>query len=167
MAVCIDCGGRVKLITKAGRMAWHDNELYEIPQEIKIPTCLECGQPSEDVFVKAKIDRALEGQKKQKPSVRLLQLRYLDKYLTQIFKTPGMFGDHKTVYALIIATLEFREIVISKGQVNHHRGMTDKLHTFLLKRWPDLGCCAYPGESDLDTEFVPDMREFTDLWINT
>lgn len=167
MDTCFECGGKLKLIAKPGRLAWDGDDLYEIPVELKISTCLDCGQPFEDGFVKAKIANAIRGQKKSKPGSRLLQLRWIDNFIDSMLKRPQMFGDHSSIYCQTILLLEFREILLTKGQHSYSREIQDALHKFLRKRWPKLGSAAFPSEASLEDEFAPALKEFCDVWINT
>ena len=171
MNTCFECGGKLKVVAKPGRMAWDDDdELYEIPQELKISVCLECGQPFEDDFVKVKIQRAIEAQKKQAPSQRLKTLRWIDKQLNSMFKRTGMYASsNEAFWVQVLLLLEFREVILAKGDSAKPREIMDRLHTFQRKRWPEIGCCAFPSEeqADLESEFAPALREFCDVWINS
>src|SRR4051812_655263 len=117
MDTCFECGGKLKLIAKAGRLAWYENELFEVPAEFKISVCIECGEPHKDEFVKAKMEVICEAQKKTKPSQRLLMLRWVDNYLMCLLKRPGMYAlDCDSLFALVQILLETRSVVINKGE---------------------------------------------------
>lgn len=167
MNICFECGGELKLISKSGRLAWDDDELYEIPVELKISTCLECGQSFEDAFVKNKILNAVRGQKKSKPGPRLLQLRWIDKCIDAMLKFPKMHGNKTSVYCQVILLLEFREMLLSKGLDAKSKKIQNALHKFLLKRWPEMGSAVYPKDISLEDELAPVLKEFCDVWINT
>lgn len=167
MHICFECGGKLKVIAKSGRMAWDGTDLYEIPVELKISTCLECGLHFEDSFVKVKIANSIRGQKKVKPSPRLLQLRWIDNFLDEMLKRPAMYGDSSSVYCQTLLLLELRELFLSKGEDAKSSRIQDALHKFLQERWPSLGCAAFPKNASLEDEFAPVLKEFCNVWINT
>lgn len=167
MNICFECGGKLKLISKAGRMAWDGDDLYEIPIELKISTCLDCGQPFEDAFIKHKIVNAIKAQKKIKPSSRLLQLRWIDNFIDTMLKKPKIFGNKAAIYCQVVLLLEFRELLLSKGADDKSKEIQSSLHQFMLKRWPSLGSSLYPKEISLEDELAPVLKEFCDIWINT
>lgn len=167
MDTCFECGGKLKVVSKPGRMAWDEDELFEIPVELKISTCIECGESFEDGFVKAKIANAIRGQKKSKPGPRLLQLRWIDKQIDSMLSRPKAYGNKASVYCQTIRLLEFRELLLSKGTEAKSKEISKALHTFLQKRWPKLGAAAYPKDASLEEELAPALREFCDVWINT
>lgn len=167
MHLCFECGGVLKLISKPGRMTWDGDLLYEIPPELKISACIECGQPHEDDFLKARLQKIIEAQKKVKPSTRLLCLRWVDTSLDRMLKRPAMYGDCSSVAIQACLLLQFREMLLSKGEEDHGRKILDTMHRFLQKRWPEMGCLWVPSDVDLNTEFAPALKEFCDVWINT
>lgn len=167
MNICFECGGKLKSIAKLGRTTWDGSDFYEIPLELKISTCLECGQHFEDSFVKAKIANAVRGQKKVKPNPRLLHLRWIDTFIDEMLKRPGMYGDTSAVYCQTLLLLEFRELFLSKGEDAKSEKIQDSLHKFLQQRWPSLGSFAFPKNVSLQDEFAPVLKEFCSVWINT
>lgn len=166
MDTCFECGGKLKIVSKPGRMTWDENDLYEIPTELKISTCIECGQPFEDTFVKTKIANAIRAQKKIKPNPKLLQLRWIDSFLDNMFKCPKMYGNKTAIYCQTILLLEFRELLLSKGLVARSREIQNRLHIFFQKKWPQLGTAAFPKNISLEDELIPALKEFCDVWIN-
>jgi len=152
MNTCFDCGGKLKLIAKPGRLAFDDideNEYYEIPAELKISTCLDCGEPNIDNFVKMKIDHSIESQKKVKPSTKLLQLRYINN------KLEDLLYRYKEDYLqyLIVNLLEFREIIISKGTCSSSKEINNALKAFM--------------KSHNNNDINDTLGAFCDVWINT
>lgn len=167
MDICFECGGKLQLISKAGRMAWDGDELYEIPVELKISTCLDCGQSFEDSFVKQKIVNAVSAQKRLKPNPRLLQLRWIDNFIDTMLKQPKVFGNKAAIYCQVILLLKFRELLLSKGVSDKSKEIQKSLRKFLQKQWPNLGSATYPKDVSLEDELAPVLKEFCDIWINT
>lgn len=165
MDTCFECGGKLRVAAKPGRMVWDDDELYEIPTEIKISACLKCGQPHEDSFMKAKLSNSIEAQKKVKPSPKLLHLRWVHKFLDNMFDHPRMFGNRCAVLCQMLTLLECREMILTRGESAKH----DELHRAWIKfahqRW-NCGNLAYPTKISME-ELVPALREFCDIWTNT
>lgn len=167
MHICFECGGKLEIISKSGRMAWADDELYEIPVELKISTCLECGQPCEDLFVKNKIANTIRGQKKNKPGPRLLQLRWVDKCIDTVLKNPKNYGNKSAVCCQIVLLLQFREVLLSKGEQANTKNIYIALRKCLQKHWSQPNTTILLKGISLEKELVPVLREFCDVWINT
>lgn len=167
MHICLECGGKLKLVAKPGRMVWDGEDLFEIPAELKISACVECGQPFEDAFIRGKINNAVKAQKRMKhPPPRLLYLRWIDNFLDNMFKRPSMYGDVDSVYGQTILCLSLRELILAKGSPPPHRKIADALHLFMQKRWPQLGSNCTPEGISLNDEFAPALKEFCDVWIH-
>ena len=166
MHICFECGGRLKLVAKPGRMAWDGDDLYEIPSELKISACLDCGQPHEDEFLKKKLQRSIDAQKKIKPNTRLIYLRWIDTFLDKMFCRPSMYGDANVIYSQTLLCLAFRELILSRGEKDGGNRIADVMHDFLQKRWPTMGASCVPTDVSLDDELAPALKEFCDVWIN-
>lgn len=170
MHLCFACGGSLKLIAKPGRMTEDDaEELFEIPAELKIPTCLECGATHEDEFIAARIQRAIDSQKKQDPGLRIKMLRYLDDCTRTVLKFPRMWGDLPAVEAIILTNLETRQALLEKGEPSNPRKVIDAYIAFGRKRFPKHDKCTNPfhdNDLDLHEEYAPMMREFCDIVVN-
>lgn len=166
MDTCFDCGGKLKIVAKPGRMVWDNDELYEVPTEVKISACLDCGQPLKDAFMKNKLQNSIAAQKKTKPNVRLLHLRWIDKLLFEMFKRPRMFGNKCAVLCQTLLLLESREMIISRGEQSKHKEIHEAWIKFKSKKW-DPSALAYPKGISLENDLAPALREFCDIWINT
>ncbi len=168
MDTCFECGGKVKLIAKIGRTIFDDNLFYEIPPELKIPTCVECGYLLEDEFTQSKINNAIRSQKEVKPNSRLLQLRWIDDFIKLIFQQPKSFGNRAAVYCQVILLLKFRELLLSKGADDKRKEIIRALKEFIRKKWPKMDTgLVYPKDVLLEDELAPALRVFCNIWINT
>lgn len=166
MNICFECGGKVKLITKAGRLVWDEEELFEIPTEFKIPTCLECGHCHEDVFVQTRLNKSIVGQKKIKPGFKLLMLRWIDYRLEDMFDKPSSYGKALDILSQIKLLLTMREMVLSKGESDKKNIISNRIFSFLHKKWPKTKeSIENINLLDIDTEFSASMKEFCDVWI--
>ena len=168
MDTCFECGGKLKLIAKHGRMVWDEDKLYEIPPELKISACVECGQPHVDKFVTGRLQKIIEAQRNVKPSQRLLYLRWIDNRLEEIFRRTLMWAvTIEALYSQVLTLLEFRELILTKGESKQDRKLIETMHSFMHKRWK-IHALAFPKSEDVDleTEFAPAMKEFCDIWIN-
>lgn len=169
MDTCFQCGGRLKLIAKLGRMALGSEEeetYYEIPAELRISTCLVCGWMfEEDVLMK--VQRSCDAQRNCKPSFRLNMLRYVDQCLRNIIKRPAMYGQQESVESQILCLLNVRQAVLEKGLPISQRKVYDAYYAFLKERYPKMGNNAqYVHSFDLKNELTPVLSEFCDVFIN-
>lgn len=167
MNICLECGGPVKLITKAGRLIWSDDELYEIPSECKIPTCIKCGQSVDDPFVEAKIQKIIVGQKKINPGYRLVLLRWIDRNLRKSIEETE---DPAVLYSDTILSLAFREVVLNKTSYPKDK-IVKFFRTFIKNYYPDV---KEPVDIDKILDSVSDMEKFAeimqvfcDVWVFT
>lgn len=168
MHICLECGGKLKVIAKTGRLTWDGNDLYEIPPEIKITTCINCGQPLEDAFLRAKLKKSIEAQKRVAPGMKLMMLRWVDERLDAMFQRTRMWAhDGSSLITQVLLLLEFRELVLSKGAADRSADLVDHMQKFLGKRFPEKGNLFCPPNIDLDTELAPALKEFCDVWIMT
>lgn len=166
--LCLDCGGNIKYIAKPGRMIWDQEELYEVPPELKIPTCLECGSIQEDIFVKAKMAKTIQSQRTNKPGARLYLLRHVDKSIRNVLNRPAAYGDASSVLATIKTYLEMREAILVKGELapSAANKLSRDFINFLKKRFPKMNSLAYLNSLDLDDVSIS-CADFCDIWINT
>lgn len=169
MHICVDCGGMRKMIAKPGRMTWEGEELYEIPQEVKIATCVECGTPFEDAYFKGRVSRAILAQKNANPGFRVNMLRYIDKTIRNAILRPGMYvgTSSAALETMILTLLGCRETVLNKGVEPGGNKLVEAYMKFLTKRFP--GCGARGDmlhDLDLEAEAAPMLSEFCDVWIN-
>jgi hypothetical protein len=171
MHICFACGGKLKVIAKPGRMYEDETgELYEIPAELKIPTCLDCGTPHEDTFITGRIERSVASQKKIDPGLRIKMLRYIDKHLRDVFKRPAMWGGAEAVESLTYQGLLIRQVLLDKGELKDTRKIHNALTSFCRKRFPKHNNAGNPlldPKLDLDTEVAPMLSEFCDIVVNT
>lgn len=58
---CVICGGEVTLVAEPGRIAMHNGVRLEIPADVAIPTCINCGERFYDQETAARVDKALES----------------------------------------------------------------------------------------------------------
>lgn len=57
---CPECGGRVELVTRAGRTReLLKGVVVEIPSDVGIPTCTRCGEESMSAEISDKLDAYL------------------------------------------------------------------------------------------------------------
>lgn len=173
MNICFACGSKLKLIAKPGRLIWDDQDdndlLWEIPQEIKIPVCIDCGFILEEPFWKKKVTRSIESQKKVKPSTRLAQLRWIDQTLEGLLENPETYAlTLDGLFARIILSLQFREIAMSKGLSDQSQRVISSCEKFILHRHPQYSDikALLSSKMPLD-EFADIMEMFCDVWIWT
>lgn len=165
MNICLECGGRLRLVAKPGRLVWNDDELFEIPSELKISTCLQCGQSLEDLFVSAKLKKSIAGQIKTNPGQKLLLLRWIDKTLYRSIETAV---DARTLYTQVILFLKFREIVLSRAEDDRSKQIDDLAIEIMKRYWPDQEDQNLLIESIQDISLFSNvMKEFCDIWIFT
>lgn len=172
MDTCFQCGGKLKAIAKAGRMAYgpdeEDDELYEIPSELKISTCLDCGWLFEEE-VWLKIQRAVEAQKKCAPGYRVDMLRFVDKRIRDILDRPAFYGNQPAVELVVLQLLIVREAVVRKGKTANAPLLTKQYRRFLKKHLPKTPEKLLSTEFhklDLNEEFAPLLSDFCDVWVN-
>lgn len=165
MNICFECGGKLKLIAKPGRVTYDEDgngELWEIPQELKITTCLDCGSLQEDNFVAAKILRSIEGQKKSLIGYKLKTLRWIYSSASDLFDRPG---NRSSLYSQTILLLDFREVLLSRGESQKEK-IRAELHKFMCKKYPKLGKSAYPFDISL-IDLARGLENFFEVWANT
>lgn len=60
---CLECGGRVRALAKAGRtMAYRNVPALAVPKGLELPTCEKCGEVYLDGKTSERLDEALEGE---------------------------------------------------------------------------------------------------------
>jgi hypothetical protein len=60
---CLECGGRVREIAKAGRaMPYRNVPALTVPRDVELPTCEKCGELYLDAKSSKRLDHALEGE---------------------------------------------------------------------------------------------------------
>jgi hypothetical protein len=166
MDTCFECGGTLKIVAKPGRLTSDENLLYEIPSELKISTCTNCGEAFEDSFIKVKIANSVESQKKSNPSAKLLYLRWIHTFIDNMLTRPGMYGTDIAVYCQLLLLLEMRELILSKGTNDKSDEIRDAIHLSLQKTWPKLGSLVLPLNVPLE-DLANKLKEFCNVWINT
>lgn len=59
---CAECGGDVRPVTAPGRFYRHNTMLLELPEDVAVPTCSNCGEEYIDRALAARIDETLGAQ---------------------------------------------------------------------------------------------------------
>lgn len=170
MDTCFQCGGKLKIVAKPGRMAYgiedENDELYEIPAELRISTCTVCGWMFEDEYW-MKIQRACDAQRKCAPGMRVEMLRHIDKFIRSVIERPGMFGTVEAVEATILTLLNVRTAVLDKGKTKDQSILMQEYRKFLSARIPNMGNTHEKFYAlDLNEEVAPMLSEFCDVWVN-
>lgn len=153
------------MIMKPGRLSWQDDELFEIPNELKLPTCIQCGQVYEDPFLVARLQKALQSQKKMTPGPKLLSLRWIHRRIDSIFDRPEMWAsDGQSLFEQIVTYLEFRELILYRGVIEDERCVLNFAVNFMQKKFKT----GNPNFNSIElTKLVPIFRELCDVWINS
>lgn len=169
MNICFDCGGGVKMLAKPGRMYYpstssdrEERVSCEIPPELKIPTCVECGTVNEDVFLKAKLDKIYLATVKN-GGLKYAMINYIDNSIHMMFKRPKTFGSAAEILLQLFVYLDLRYFAIHKEKMDS---------IFMTRAWIDcvqnkakIGNCL-SKLNDLDLGEVIEMyRIFVDRFV--
>jgi hypothetical protein len=169
MNTCFECGGKLKMIAKAGRLAESDNDLFEIPAELRLPTCISCGSTFEDEFTAKRIDNAISSQKSTNPGAKLRTLRWIDSQIRKILTSPRQYGGNVGVTTQILLMLQMRNVTISKGVDAQEKLLLDKFSKLLQEQHPDLDHTKQKAallQLNMEEDLTPLLRVFADLWIH-
>lgn len=164
------CDGFVENVKNPGRLIRDEAVLYEIPEAMAIPTCLECGVIQDDEVNHQKIFKVIETQKTNK-SWRLEMLRYISLNLDTVLFSPQDFGDCGMVYSTVLTLMDMREAVLSKGlpNISKTKKLVLEMKMFLIDDFPG---CFVEDEDWVEFpklhigDFAQTLRDFCNIWIN-
>lgn len=167
MDVCFDCGGKIKLIAKPGRMHYlEDGKQGEIPQELKLPTCIDCGSINEnDVFVKTKLEKITRNS--QSNNLRQSMLSFIDETIRDMLSPRyAMFGDQCEITLQLLTLLDMRQFIIYR-ETKRNGNYTNPQHLFteMVMGHFKIGNAFSRLKDTNPNEFIEQCRVFVDRLV--
>ena len=152
------------MLAKPGRMYYNISDCcFEIPPELKIPTCIKCGTVNEDVWLKTKLEK-ISASASKNGGLRHATLNYIDESIRNIFKRPKMYGEAIEILLQLFVYLELRHFIVYKEKMKSNIYDTDSWK--IVQNTAKLGnTFERLSKLDLDDVVIPLYRVFVDHFV--